>query len=84
MVSDVRSLWKRCTAGKAVKQSGFSWLLALVICFQGAMSHAQGQSEGKKLYFTYCTGCHGSSGRGDGPAAKTLSVNRPIIQTAQL
>ena len=32
------------------------------------------------MYQTYCTGCHGSSGRGDGPAAKTLPV-RPADHT---
>jgi OmcA/MtrC family decaheme c-type cytochrome len=32
------------------------------------------RSEGKKLYQTYCIACHGASGKGDGPAAKTLPV----------
>lgn len=35
---------------------------------------AQNQSEGKKLYLTYCSSCHGDSGKGDGPAARSLPV----------
>lgn len=29
--------------------------------------------QGKKLYQTNCMACHGTSGRGDGPAAKSLT-----------
>ena len=35
---------------------------------------AQNQSEGKKLYVTYCSSCHGDKGKGDGPAAQSLPV----------
>ena len=35
---------------------------------------AQESKNGKSLYLTYCSGCHGSSGKGDGPAAKMLPV----------
>ncbi len=35
---------------------------------------AQDKTEGKKMYVTYCSGCHGESGKADGPAAKSLSV----------
>jgi mono/diheme cytochrome c family protein len=35
---------------------------------------AQDQSEGKKLYLTYCSSCHGDKGKGDGPAARSLPV----------
>ena len=34
----------------------------------------QNQSEGKKLYLTYCSSCHGDNGKGDGPAARSLPV----------
>ncbi|MFN3642106.1 MAG: c-type cytochrome [Gemmobacter sp.] len=35
---------------------------------------------GKDLYATYCAGCHGDSGRGDGPAAAGLAA-RPADLT---
>ena len=35
---------------------------------------AQNSSEGKKLYLTYCSSCHGETGKGDGPAAQSLPV----------
>jgi mono/diheme cytochrome c family protein len=35
---------------------------------------AQDKVEGKKYYVTYCSGCHGESGKGDGPAAVSLPV----------
>ena len=30
-------------------------------------------AEGKKLYLTYCSACHGNSGKGDGMAAAALN-----------
>jgi mono/diheme cytochrome c family protein len=48
-------------------------LLAVVfLCARGAL--AQDKEEGKKFYVTYCSGCHGDSGKGDGPAAASLPV----------
>lgn len=38
------------------------------------IASAADESEGKRLYQTYCSGCHGDSGKGDGPAAKGLPV----------
>jgi len=35
---------------------------------------AQAGVEGRRLYLTYCSGCHGESGKGDGPAARSLPV----------
>lgn len=34
------------------------------------------ETVGKTLYLDYCTACHGSSGRGDGPVATDL--DRPV------
>ena len=53
-----------------------SWTLAcFALLFMGADPlGAQSQSEGKKLYLTYCSSCHGESGKGDGPAARSLPV----------
>src|SRR5689334_18602666 len=32
----------------------------------------EGVAEGKKLYMTNCSACHGNKGKGDGPAAASL------------
>jgi len=53
--------------------------LAAILLSQ-SLIHAEEQNEGKRMYQTYCTGCHGSSGKGDGPAAKTLPM-RPADHT---
>src|SRR4029434_2563738 len=53
-----------------------SWIFALSTLLLAAMdpTWAQNQSEGKKLYLTYCSSCHGDSGKGDGPASRSLPV----------
>lgn len=33
---------------------------------------AQNNAEGKKLYESYCSTCHGDKGKGNGPAAQSL------------
>ncbi|HKA34838.1 MAG TPA: cytochrome c [Candidatus Binatia bacterium] len=49
-------------------------LVALaVFCAAGAAA-AQDKEEGKKIYVTYCSACHGDSGKGDGPSAAALPV----------
>jgi cytochrome c oxidase cbb3-type subunit 3 len=50
---------------------GFALLMFLA---SGNTCWAQNQGEGKKLYGTYCSSCHGDDGKGDGPAAKSLPV----------
>ena len=42
---------------------------------------AQNQEEGKKIYVTYCTACHGEKGKGDGMAAQSLPV-KPADHTS--
>jgi mono/diheme cytochrome c family protein len=49
-------------------------LIVLAVFASQSRLIAAEPNEGKKLYQTYCSGCHGNSGRGDGPAAKTLPV----------
>lgn len=56
------------------------WLAISIIVAQSLSARAQEQSDGKRLYQTYCSGCHGPSGKGDGPVAKTLAV-RPADHT---
>jgi mono/diheme cytochrome c family protein len=51
------------------------WLaLNIVVLSLGAAGYAQNEAEGKKLYTSYCAGCHGDKGKGDGPAATALPV----------
>lgn len=40
----------------------------------GAPAWGQNQSEGGKLYMSYCSTCHGDKGKGDGVAAGSLPV----------
>jgi mono/diheme cytochrome c family protein len=51
-------------------------LLILVLIVAQVVA-AQDKAEGKKLYVTYCSGCHGATGKGDGPAAVSLPV-KPV------
>lgn len=46
----------------------------LLLILSHAVAAAQDKVEGKKYYVTYCSGCHGESGKGDGPAAASLPV----------
>ena len=45
--------------------------LALTLALASNVA-AQDKAEGRKYYVTYCSGCHGESGKGDGPAAESL------------
>jgi mono/diheme cytochrome c family protein len=47
---------------------------AVLVFVASGTSWAQNQAEGKKLYATYCSSCHGDNAKGDGPAAKALPV----------
>jgi cytochrome c1 len=49
------------------------WYFLLVFQDSGSV-WAQNQAEGKKLYATYCSTCHGDNGKGDGQASKSLPV----------
>lgn len=46
----------------------------LVILAAAPHVWGQDQTEGRKLYLTYCSSCHGDKGKGDGPAASSLPV----------
>lgn len=58
------------------------WLIAsmVAVALSSQDAAAQSNAEGKKLYLMYCSGCHGESGKGDGPAAKALPA-RPANHT---
>jgi len=52
------------------------WLMApmfMVFFFRQDLL-AQDKAEGKRSYLIYCSGCHGESGKGDGPAGRSLPV----------
>ncbi len=46
--------------------------MAVGIIFQGLAGGAD-VAKGKATYDQYCVGCHGSTGKGDGPAAASLN-----------
>jgi mono/diheme cytochrome c family protein len=48
--------------------------LLVLVLIVAQVAAAQDKAEGKKLYVTYCSGCHGETGKGDGPAAVSLPV----------
>ena len=48
-------------------------ILAAVVLLP-ALALAQGNpAKGKELYAKHCAGCHGPTGKGDGPAAKAIN-----------
>jgi len=55
-----------------VKASCLIFFAIVFVCASGAL--AQDKEEGKKYYTTSCSGCHGESVKGDGPAAASLPV----------
>lgn len=54
-----------------------AWAVLIVAC---SWALAQEEANGRRIYTAYCIGCHGMSGKGDGPAAKSLPV-RPADHT---
>jgi len=54
-------------------------LLLLVIgcfllAFTGTTAQAQDAAEGKKLYVSYCSTCHGETAKGDGMVGRSLPI----------
>ncbi|HJU61560.1 MAG TPA: c-type cytochrome [Candidatus Binatia bacterium] len=56
------------------KKSFWMFAVSALLLTQMNLTWAQDQAEGKKLYLTYCSSCHGDDGKGDGPAARSLPV----------
>ncbi len=50
----------------------FGVLVGVGILTGAGSSWAQNAAEGKKLYTSYCSTCHGETGKGDGMAAASL------------
>jgi mono/diheme cytochrome c family protein len=53
---------------------GIAALAIFAVLSVATVASAQNKEEGKKFYVTYCSSCHGESGKGDGPAAASLPV----------
>jgi mono/diheme cytochrome c family protein len=49
-----------------------AFMVAVGVFFSGLAGGAD-VAKGKALYGQYCAGCHGSVGKGDGPAAASLN-----------
>jgi mono/diheme cytochrome c family protein len=54
------------------------WLAALALPLAANAADDVGKS-GKELFGRYCASCHGVSGRGDGPVAKSLATEVPDL-----
>lgn len=54
--------------------------MAVLVILSNGAAMAQNSQEGKKIYLTYCSTCHGEKGKGDGMAAQSLPV-RPMDHT---
>jgi cytochrome c oxidase cbb3-type subunit 3 len=90
--ADLSLLTIICYKGKILKRDGLLCgvdMRKIIITFSAllylgrigvANVGAQSPGEGQKLYATYCSGCHGDKGKGDGPAAKSLPV-KPVDHT---
>ncbi len=48
-------------------------------CLAVPAADATDTAEGRYLFRIYCTGCHGSAGEGDGPAAARLTSPPPDL-----
>jgi len=53
-------------------------LAALVLV--AAPAPAQDRFSGEFTYFSFCSGCHGAEGEGDGPTAQVLTVTPPDLR----
>ncbi len=50
------------------------WVVSLLTVLSVGTVAAQDRAEGRKTYLTYCSACHGESGKGDGLAAGSMAV----------
>lgn len=52
---------------------GMEVLVAVLLLLPVPVLGQGNPAKGKDLYVKYCAGCHGPAGKGDGPAAATLT-----------
>jgi mono/diheme cytochrome c family protein len=65
----------------SVKSQSKPWAVPEKVTGAKNPSPAGAVKSGKTIYMTYCTPCHGNSGKGDGPASAALSV-KPANHTS--
>jgi len=57
----------------------------LLLCLVGTAAYSQTLTltfySGEELFQRYCSACHGTSGRGDGPVASSLATAVPDLTT---
>ena len=46
---------------------------------QNTATQRPSPAEGRAMFITYCASCHGTSGKGDGPAAAALKAQPPDL-----
>jgi mono/diheme cytochrome c family protein len=57
---------------------------ALMLMVFGASTQPAAAQSGKEDYEKYCADCHGSGGKGNGPAVQTIPMNPPPSDLTQL
>jgi mono/diheme cytochrome c family protein len=57
------------------------FVLPAIILSAQAQEPRRDPNSGESLYRAYCASCHGTLGRGDGPAASTLMATLPDLST---
>jgi len=57
-------------------------VLGLAFCLSLGSTPAEAGEDGKTVYTTYCSTCHGEKGAGDGPAAAALDPKPASFSSA--
>ncbi len=70
----IPSSLSRPAPGRSGFGASFVLVLAMAIagCVLGGHVGVQAEKDGRAVYLADCASCHGTSGRGDGPAAQAL------------
>lgn len=60
--------------GKEMKKANLYFFVGVALILPFLSLLAGSPEEGRKLFLTFCSACHGSTGKGDGEASKYLTV----------
>ncbi len=66
------------------KPALFSLLIILMISFVSMAGEERNPTEGKMLFLTFCSACHGREGKGDGEASKFLEKKPRDLTNQQI